>query len=223
MYVQIYGYTGGQAYIVLLYLEKGLVKGVCYDSGREVSMGEEAARRVGGLLGSPGQGLLEVWRAAEAPSRDMMLSRPRRLEDLASREARARPAGRDREVPLLLLEEMDGLRIGMLISEVILRSRLIATSRSVDDGIRRARSESRRDRSGLYRVAVQVEDGSLYNIFIKEGRIRRVLVLAPSGVEGRVLSRRENVREILSRLRVRHVSVYRVECPECERLILHAG
>ena len=217
----VYGYSGGETFILVLYVDNGRVVGACYDSGRETLQGDEAVRRVSPLLSGEAGGLIEVVRpSAWRVPRPVGLSRPRPLEELARPAAEAgqrgeRPGG-------LALEDMDGLQVGMLLSDVILRSRLLASTRRPEDAIRRARQESRRDRRGFYRVAVFLDDGSVYNIFIKEGRIRRVIYLSPSGIEGRVLRRDENIRDILRRLegRVRGASVYRVECPECEKIII---
>ena len=222
--LRFYAYIEGEALLVLLWARGAHLQGACVETVEGASYGDGCLRILSRIMRDTNTvGIIEV---LNLQKRNKTLERykfssplsPKRIaemyrgeEERERREEKPAPTG---------LESMDGIQIGLLLSEVIVASQLLFTARTPTDALRRVRHLSRRNQGALFRIALLTKDGGIYNIFVKAGRVRRILHLSSSGIEGRVVGEEEPLRDILRRGDVVRVTVYRVSCPRCEKIIL---
>ena len=106
------------------------------------------------------------------------------------------------------------------MSEIILASKLIAKSRNLRGLFERGLRESRRRRE-LVRVAFFRSDGSVFNVFLHGGRVVRLIVLKPGGIEAELVKDEGMLEDILKKGKdVTDASLYIVDCPRCTKIIL---
>ena len=219
--LRFYAYVRGEPILVVIWARGDTLLGACVETGGGSFQGDKCLEILSQVMGDTETvALVEVlsFKGDEKEFNRYKFSKPMTPEKIADMRGAAR---KEVEKPsLTALESMDGIQIGLLLSEVIVASRLLFTARSPSDALRRARNLSRRNQGALFRVALITRDGGMYNIFVKAGRVRRILHLSSSGIEGRIVGEEEPLREILGRDDIVRVTVYRVDCPRCEKLIL---
>ncbi|MCE4624408.1 MAG: hypothetical protein F7C35_00900 [Desulfurococcales archaeon] len=219
--LRFYAYVRGEPVLVVIWARGDSLLGACVETGEGSFQGDRCLEILSQIMSdTETMALVEVlsFKGGEKELGRYKFSRPMSPEKIAEMSGEAKK--RVEKPSPTALESMDGIQIGLLLSEVIVASRLLFTAKTPSDALRRARNLSRRNQGSLFRVALITRDGGMYNIFVKAGRVKRVLHLSPSGIEGRIVGEEEPLKEILKRDDIVRITVYRVDCPRCEKLIL---
>ena len=204
----------GEPLIVSAWMDRDRIVGLCLQSGGESARGDGAARLLESMIARRATGLVELRKTSGEPPSGVRLSKPLGRDKLVPKEE---PAGKER---IEAIESMNGIGLGILMSEIILSSRLIAKSRNLRGLFERGLRESRRRRE-LVRVAFFRRDGSVFNVFLYGGRVVRLIILKPGGIEAELVRDKNMLEEILEDGKdVTDASLYVVDCPRCTRIIL---
>ena len=211
------------------------VVAACATTPRGEVRGDAALEAIRGAAGErPSWGLMEAYKPGPdwvdrflQVYRDARVSRTRSVywaagyeEEAEDSEEPGRPSEGMGETRLAMASISDP---GLFMARVVLSSKIIRYTRArrPEDLHREAKDLSSREPDALYRLAIALKDGSTVNVFYMGGRPCLALYLEPDMVTARSMGGGDIIELLagIEQARIEHVSLQKVECPDCVEAI----